>query len=211
MPGKGAYWKKGGLIDETVKEEDLSQALQAKVNAVGGGGDVVLLESLDFTGSTNSLLWTFSQSYPFQYNSGLYQKFRVEANIMSSGQGDLGYRPNDIPNVVNYDNSLQQNGLSFGTGVTDRISLVESGGGTGGGAFLSFDFMKQPDSFGFFMNAVIYHYRNNAGASGGGHFKDNIPNGNNSIGDSISSLRFLNGGGETIETGTTLRLYGIKA
>ena len=27
MPGRGQYWKKGGLIDETVKEEDLSQAL----------------------------------------------------------------------------------------------------------------------------------------------------------------------------------------
>ena len=39
MPGKGAYWKKGGLIDETVKEEDLSQALQAKVNS--GGYDTV--------------------------------------------------------------------------------------------------------------------------------------------------------------------------
>ncbi len=38
MPGRGQYWKKGGLIDETVKEEDLSQALQTKVNSGGGGG-----------------------------------------------------------------------------------------------------------------------------------------------------------------------------
>ena len=37
MPGRGQYWKKGGLVDETVKEEDLSQALQTKVNTVGGG------------------------------------------------------------------------------------------------------------------------------------------------------------------------------
>jgi len=37
MPSRGNYWQKGGLPDETVKEEDLSQALQAKVNAVGGG------------------------------------------------------------------------------------------------------------------------------------------------------------------------------
>jgi len=37
MPGRGQPWKKGGLVDETVKEEDLSLALQAKVNAVGGG------------------------------------------------------------------------------------------------------------------------------------------------------------------------------
>jgi len=58
MPGKGAYWKKGGLIDETVKEEDLSLALQAKVNAVGGGGHEILDEGsslpqrgrLDFKG-----------------------------------------------------------------------------------------------------------------------------------------------------------------
>jgi len=38
MPSRGNYWQKGGLPDETVKEEDLSQALQTKVNAVGGGG-----------------------------------------------------------------------------------------------------------------------------------------------------------------------------
>ena len=31
MPGRGQYWKKGGLIDETVKEEDLSQALQTEL------------------------------------------------------------------------------------------------------------------------------------------------------------------------------------
>ena len=37
MPGRGQYWKKGGLVDETVKEEDLSQALQTKVNTGGGG------------------------------------------------------------------------------------------------------------------------------------------------------------------------------
>ena len=36
MPGRGQYWKKGGLIDESVKEEDLSLALQAKVNSAGG-------------------------------------------------------------------------------------------------------------------------------------------------------------------------------
>ena len=40
MSGRGQYWKKGGLVDETVKEEDLSQALQTKVNTGGGGSGV---------------------------------------------------------------------------------------------------------------------------------------------------------------------------
>lgn len=41
MPGRGQYWKKGGLVDETVKEEDLSLALQSKVNAVGAGHEIL--------------------------------------------------------------------------------------------------------------------------------------------------------------------------
>ena len=48
MPGRGQYWKKGGLIDETVKEEDLSQALQSKVNS-GGGYDLIEDEGTPLT------------------------------------------------------------------------------------------------------------------------------------------------------------------
>lgn len=58
MPSRGQYWKKGGLIDETVKEEDLSQALQAKVNSSGGydsisdeGGEILPQRiEINFTG-----------------------------------------------------------------------------------------------------------------------------------------------------------------
>lgn len=46
MPGRGQYWKKGGLIDETVKEEDLSQALQTKVNSGGGSGVFELIKTI---------------------------------------------------------------------------------------------------------------------------------------------------------------------
>ena len=178
------------------------------------GGNTQLLESLDYQGgSSNSVLWSFSQAYPFQYNSGVFQSFKVVINMVCSGQGDFGYRPNDIPDIVNYNNDLQQAGLSFGTGIVDRISL----GNCSSDGITSFEFMKtpaisgQPFGTGFFHSALLYTYINNQGFSGGGHFKDNVPNGNNSIGDSISSIRFLTGGGETIENGFTARLYGLVA
>ncbi len=60
MPGRGQYWKKGGLVDETVKEEDLSQALQTKVNAVGGGGGAELVGSDDVTTPKTDLTATIS-------------------------------------------------------------------------------------------------------------------------------------------------------
>ncbi len=37
MPGRGQYWKIGGINDKHIVEADLDQALQAKVNAIGGG------------------------------------------------------------------------------------------------------------------------------------------------------------------------------
>jgi len=33
MPGRGQYWKVGGINDEHIKEEDLTQALQNKLNS----------------------------------------------------------------------------------------------------------------------------------------------------------------------------------
>lgn len=38
MPGRGRYWKIGGINDEHIIETDLDQALQTKVNTGGGGG-----------------------------------------------------------------------------------------------------------------------------------------------------------------------------
>jgi len=40
MPGRGNYWQVGGLPDETVKEVDLTQAVQTKLNSGGGGSGV---------------------------------------------------------------------------------------------------------------------------------------------------------------------------
>jgi len=60
MPGRGQYWKKGGLIDETVKEEDLSQALQTKVNAVGGGGGSEVIGSDDVSTPQTTMTATIS-------------------------------------------------------------------------------------------------------------------------------------------------------
>ncbi len=38
MPGRGRFWGVGDLNDEIVEEADLTQAVQTKLNAVGGGG-----------------------------------------------------------------------------------------------------------------------------------------------------------------------------
>jgi len=48
MPGRGRYWKIGGINDEHIIETDLDQALQTKVNTGGGGGGntEVLLDSV---------------------------------------------------------------------------------------------------------------------------------------------------------------------
>jgi len=66
MPGRGQYWKKGGLIDETVKEEDLSQALQGKVNAGGGGGSdfsTVVFEDDFFYADPSNDTWLEATKY----------------------------------------------------------------------------------------------------------------------------------------------------
>jgi len=56
MPGRGRYWKVGGLNDEHIKEEDLSQALQTKVNSGGGGVVEKLAETTLSSAVTNTQL-----------------------------------------------------------------------------------------------------------------------------------------------------------
>jgi len=52
MPGRGRFWKIGGLNDEHVKEADLTQALQNKVNS-GGGGHAIQDEGSPLTQRAN--------------------------------------------------------------------------------------------------------------------------------------------------------------
>jgi len=83
MPGKGAYWKKGGLIDETVKEEDLSQALQSKVNAVGGGGAWTKIGDVIVSSPTTSVdLGIATQAF------SSYNYIKIFADIFLSANGD---------------------------------------------------------------------------------------------------------------------------
>lgn len=46
MPGRGNPWQKGGHVDLTIEEADLSTALQVKVNAGGGGGKQVYIQGV---------------------------------------------------------------------------------------------------------------------------------------------------------------------
>ncbi len=64
MPSRGNYWQKGGLPDETVKEEDLSQALQAKVNS-GGAGVQELLKTINVPSDTISTTITLDTPVNF--------------------------------------------------------------------------------------------------------------------------------------------------
>ena len=41
MPGRGPYWKEGGIPDFTIKLEDLTQDLQDQITGGGGAGDLV--------------------------------------------------------------------------------------------------------------------------------------------------------------------------
>ncbi len=60
MPGRGQYWKVGGINDEHIKEEDLTQALQNKLNAggstvhvMGTSTQVIITAGLDNVWSWN--------------------------------------------------------------------------------------------------------------------------------------------------------------
>lgn len=109
MPGRGQYWKKGGLIDESVKEEDLSQALQTKVNAVGGGsgnwekvGDVTvsggpvtsqnvdLSRTVDIDGTDCSMLVAVITTKLSSSSSVTYRYNNITTGGYSTSGNDLG-------------------------------------------------------------------------------------------------------------------------
>jgi len=66
MPGRGTPWRKGGHVDETIEEADLTQNVQTKLNAGGGGIDGHAIEGqfvqfpqraiMNFTGDGVSIL-----------------------------------------------------------------------------------------------------------------------------------------------------------
>ncbi len=62
MPGRGAVWRIGGLKDKHVLEEDLSQALQTKVNTGGGGGSGNVETVLDTTFGSDAVSHSFNLS-----------------------------------------------------------------------------------------------------------------------------------------------------
>ena len=85
MPGRGQYWKKGGLIDETVKEEDLSQALQSKVNTGGGGG-----VDRENVGSPNDDFWIYDEFfYPVFGDIDHLESSQSSSSIPSNNVGGV--------------------------------------------------------------------------------------------------------------------------
>ncbi len=63
MPGRGRFWNVGSLNDEIVEEADLTQALQTKVNAGGGGsGNWEVIADFTVASDLNSHTIPFSRT-----------------------------------------------------------------------------------------------------------------------------------------------------
>jgi len=122
MPGRGQYWKKGGLIDETVKEEDLSQALQTKVNA-GGGGAWEKVTEVELTVAGTQINMPISPSIVMD----TVAEVKVIVKIRLALGGQVRYVINDVITGGQY----HMVGLEFTSGELGPDVIDEQGIGTG--------------------------------------------------------------------------------
>jgi len=119
MPSRGNYWQKGGLPDETVKEEDLSQALQAKVNA--GGGSDGQSPTLDKTVWFDEFVYSNNTAYFNKYQASL----RGSINARDGGQGTIELDSDGILGdgfVVNMEGTFEIELFTRGDAVYELIA-----------------------------------------------------------------------------------------
>ncbi len=103
MPGRGRFWGVGDLNDEIVEEADLTQAVQTKLNAVGGGGGDQHLEKLadvtssgsavEFTGSftaVNIADYSHFEAIVYGDGNGGGDNWKWRVNGLSAGYSDTG-------------------------------------------------------------------------------------------------------------------------
>jgi len=124
MPGRGQFWKIGGINDEHIKEVDLTQALQTKLNA--GGGTWELLDSEKLTSAVNTVTLSFTSEdltdptaskYVFigscQTVAGEELRWRVNGNSTD------GYDINSIQlDKATYNKNLDADADAWATGRT---------------------------------------------------------------------------------------------
>jgi len=151
MPGRGRFWEVGALNDEIVEEVDLVPALQAKVNAVGGGGsgnwekvgevlvsglpvnsvNVNLSRTVNLDGTDVSMLVAVVNTR-LNGNVGIFYRYN---NITAGGYRCSG---NDLGSAtyVGFDESGDQiftDKTYFSSGV---FSILELAGGTDSGTVM---------------------------------------------------------------------------
>jgi len=170
MPGRGRFWEVGALNDEIVEEADLTQALQTKVNAVGGGGSGNWEKVGDVTvsgGPVASQNVTLSRSVALD-GTDVSMLVAVISTVLSAGDG-IAYTYNNITaggyttsgndlGTASYTNFLESGDKIF----TDQgynngvFSILELVGFAGAGGNNAHGFIKEAgDSFG---QATIGHF-----------------------------------------------------
>ena len=112
MPGRGQFWKIGGINDQHIKEDDLTTALQNKVNAGGGAGKYELLGETTLVGNNQVVTVNFT---PVDIADCCYIE-AVFVGVMSNSTG-IGWRINGlntnyISRVVRFDGSTVNQTIS---------------------------------------------------------------------------------------------------
>ncbi len=115
MPGRGRFWGRGDLNDEIVEEADLTQELQTKVNAVGGGGGSGNWEKVgDVTvsgGPVSSVNVNLSRTVALDGTDISMLVAIVDAQFTEGTS--IGYRYNNISTGGYSCNGLDLGGLSY--------------------------------------------------------------------------------------------------
>ncbi len=213
MPGRGTPWRgvgrgtqdrigTGEILDSSISEVDLDSALQAKVNAVGGSGNVEKI--LDASVSSNLILQTFNFDRSVAMDGtdvGLVQVIisnivlsasdiiEVQFNGESfSGTNTIGISGNGT-NVTSVNETTITDGIT--TGTSDGLSIIIE---------------------------VPGHLSNNGNQTGifgrwadKNHFSSgSVDLQTNAFGSLVSIQIRTRGGSNTINTGTKVVAYAIN-
>ncbi len=147
MPSKGAWWQVGGLNNKVIEEADLTDALQTKVNNIGGGtGNAEILLDTTFGDNLTTHSFNLSRSVALD-GTDVGELIIIFSELALSGSDiiDIGYNGSIITNgdTVGYSSNGGtvsavnsqgcSDGINFNT-VSGAIKISIPGGlGQGGG------------------------------------------------------------------------------
>lgn len=130
MPGRGRFWSLGSLNDGIVEEDDLTQALQTKVNSGGGGGAWQKVTEVELTVAGNQINMPISPSIVMD----TVAEVKVIAKIRLGDPGQVRYVINDIITGGQY-NSV---GIEYTSGELDNDIIDEQDISTGFSSSIDF-------------------------------------------------------------------------